>query len=88
MESRPEGDRLEDGTILGSEDLADLARRVRQEAGDNQEEAAARLSVGQSQISKAENGAESYSSVCVRMIEEYTNRAVEYPLYRITRQPE
>lgn len=88
MASQPKDNKLEDDTILTSEGLAEVARRVRLGAGDNQEEAAAKLDVGQSQISKAENGVESYSSVCIRMIEEYSNCTVEHPLYRITRKSE
>ncbi|MCS3940371.1 ribosome-binding protein aMBF1 (putative translation factor) [Salinibacter ruber] len=83
--SESEDKRLKNNTILDSENLSDLARSVRLEAGDSQEEAAAKLDVGQSQVSKAENGVRSYFSVCVRIIEEYTDCTVEYPLYRIKR---
>lgn len=83
--SKHKDSRLENNTVLTSESLADLARSVRLEVGESQEEAAARLDVGQSHISKAENGVESYFSLCVRIVEEYTDCTVEYPLCRITR---
>lgn len=77
---------LQDGAILTLEELAALAKRVRKEAGDKQEETAAKLEVNQAQVSKAENGNESYSSLCVRMIRLYTSYDIEHPLYRLARQ--
>lgn len=79
---------LQDGTILTAEEIADVARRLREESGDKQEETAAKLDMDQAVISKAENGSERYVSVCIRMIEAYTSCTVESPLYRITRREE
>lgn len=79
---------LQDDTILTLEQIADVARRLREESGDKQEETAEKIDVDQAAISKAENGAKRYVSVCISMIEEYSDCTVESPLYRITRREE
>lgn len=77
---------LRAGAILSPKELSSLARRVRVDSGDKQEDTAARLGIDQSQVSKAENGDESYASVCVRMIRLYTTYDIKYPLFRIVEQ--
>jgi transcriptional regulator with XRE-family HTH domain len=79
---------LEEGLVLTIDELAAAARSVREEAGDRQEDTAAKLNVGQAQISRAENGSKSHSSTCIEMIELYTTCRVEHPLFRITRAEE
>lgn len=74
---------LKDQTVLTMDELATCARQVRRDAGDNQEETAAKLGVEQAQISRAENGKKSHYSICVRMIEYYTSYSLEWPLFRV-----
>ena len=75
---------LKEGLVLTIDELAAAARSAREEAGDRQEDTAAKLEVGQAQISRAENGSKSHSSTCIEMIELYTTYRVEHPLFRIT----
>lgn len=64
--------------------LADLARKLREDAGDTQEDVAVELEVDQAVVSKAEKGERKYRLTCVRMVELYTRFSVEYPLYRLS----
>ena len=75
---------LKEGLVLTIDELAAAARTVREDAGDSQEETAAKLEVDQAQVSKAENGRRSHCSTCIEMIHLYTSYRVEHPLFRIT----
>lgn len=75
---------LTDGQTLSPDDIQDLARRLREEAGDSQETLA--LSVGRSQaaVSKALRAGGSpetrYVKVCIDVIEHYCDGVtIDYP---------
>lgn len=68
-------------TPLGPEQLGALAKEVR--GSDSQSKAAERIGVTQSQVSQAESGASRYVSTAIKLIETYTGRTVEGPVYVI-----
>ena len=79
-------DSLEEGKVYKAAQLADLARELREDAGDTQEDVAVQLEVDQAIVSKAEKGERKYRLTCVRMVELYTQFSVEYPLYRLSKK--
>lgn len=66
-----------DGSFLSLKELADLARRCRDERGDTQEDAAARLNVRQSTVSDAESGDTSYRKTLFKLVREYAGYEVD-----------
>jgi transcriptional regulator with XRE-family HTH domain len=79
-------DYLKDGKLITEDEVSVLARLLRLNAGDRQEDTAAKLGVDQSVVSRAEAGIKRYRSTCIRMVELYSGFEVEHPLYRL-RQP-
>jgi transcriptional regulator with XRE-family HTH domain len=74
--------KLKDGLIVGRHGLSEVAKQLRLTAGETQEVAAERIGKSQEQVSRAEAGDKSHVSICVLMIEEYSDFRVEHPLYR------
>lgn len=69
--------------MYNSTDLCEAARTLRRQSGDTQEKAAERIGKDQAQISRAERGVAGHESICIQLIEEYSDFAVEHPLYRL-----
>jgi len=63
------------------EELGHLARTRREDAGDTQEEAAAKLSISQAQVSRAEDGVSKYKRTVIRLVELYSDWEVVYPAF-------
>jgi hypothetical protein len=76
---------LKDGLIVGRRGLSEVAKYLRVTAGETQEVAAERIGKSQEQVSRAEVGDKSHASICILLIEEYSNFEVEHPLYRFTK---
>ena len=77
---------LSEGNLFTADQLADLARQLREREEATQEETAAHLGIDQAIVSKAENGEKSYRLTCIRMIELYSDFTMEHPLYRLKRK--
>lgn len=71
------------GLTVNASGLAGVARQLRLEAGHTQENTAERIGRSQEQVSRAERGLPSHASICILIIEEYTEFDVQYPLYRL-----
>lgn len=72
------------GDYLSLEELGRFAKRQRKAEGETQEDAAAALSVEQSNVSRAENGRSNSKGTLFRLIRRYTEFDVEpEPRYRL-----
>jgi len=69
--------------VYDSTRLREAARSLRKKSGDTQEKAAERIGKDQAQISRAEQGVAGHESICIQLIEEYSDFVVEHPLYRL-----
>lgn len=68
---------------MSPKELGAMARALRKDAQDTQEDAAGKLDVSQSVISRAEKGEQRYMGVCIRVIEMYSDFSVDYPVCQI-----
>ena len=80
--------KIASGLTVDVSGLSRVARQLRTEAGDTQEDTAERIGRSQEQVSRAERGVPSHASICILVIEEYTGFEVEYPLYRLVKARE
>ena len=68
--------------------LGKLAREVREKAGLNQAEAAAKIGSTQSNVSAAERGnGTRYISVAISIIEKIGGQSLEGPFYAVRKEP-
>jgi transcriptional regulator with XRE-family HTH domain len=77
---------ISDGVVIGKSGLSVVAKQLRLKAGDTQEVAAERIGKSQEQVSRAEMGEKSHASICILLIEEYSDFRVEHPLYRFRKR--
>ncbi|PAP79608.1 hypothetical protein B1759_14910 [Rubrivirga sp. SAORIC476] len=70
------------GDILTSDDLRQLAGRLIDDSPDNQSQAAAKVGVGRSTMSRALSGAEDLPTVNARVVEYYAGLGAE-TVYRL-----
>jgi transcriptional regulator with XRE-family HTH domain len=78
--------KITEGVVLGRSELSEVAKQLRVDAGDTQEVAAERIGKSQEQVSRAEVGDKSHVSVCILLIEEYSDFRVEHPLYQLKKE--
>jgi transcriptional regulator with XRE-family HTH domain len=72
---------MSEQVIVSLEKLGALACKLREEAGDSQEDAAEKLEISQPQVSRAENGVRKYRRTVIRLVELYSDWEVVYPAF-------